>query len=415
MTEEKSNQHKWYGEAGIDTSYERSLINYSPKLKFPEKTGSFDLSPEVVIQILRSEDFMVSKTILGYKDLINKIEEYMNIIKRRNNRSHFQSYLDVLKERSIEEVFKKEEEVSGYQGIPDYEIYTILYLMKESLEDQVDFIDERYRVQFTGRSEDQEIVEDEIKSINEWIAIEYDLMEAYEEVSHADEKIEEISVRIEELERKRREIDNLHTSLADISYVHKNRIVAFTEILEDMEVLVLNKERVAGEGVRRLLDSLALTESLTDIKLHLIMSFKDYRVKHESLKQQYLMVDSQKEKYISEKQYFYQNIVVDVNDKTKNWLYDQEEGSSQSLDIFASILVNSVSDTKKDYEVILSELLNYYQTESAFYGEQILLILKKQEIRQFIEIIDDLEEAGVVTEEWIDKYLIDRGYEEIST
>lgn len=403
-----------YGNRGIDTQYEREKIKYRPHLIYPDRESKYPMSDEAIVQISRAIDFSIGEVIVNYNKLIEKITELLNTIEERNPDDDFAEYLSVLKKNELNKIIEAEKKHSDYYGAVDYEVYTILYFMRESIQKRVEFIDENYRTLITSRTEEDEILEDEMSSINEWIKTEYDLAEAYEKVMHEEED-HDIYAKIEALEEKRRELEQFHTSLSDIAYVHQNRYHFFETLIDIANTLVNHSNTLIGDSVDVFIENLLSLGSLKNLEVHLMLQFKEFRRKLDALKNQYLLIDDEKEQFASEKQNFYHKVMLEANNEIKNWLYDQVEGVSETFDLFASIIVDSLKETKKTYDETLADLLNFYQTEANFYERQLNLIQKKEEIRQFARIIEDLEDADSIDPEWIQKYLEDKGYASIGS
>lgn len=403
-----------YGNRGIDTQYEREKIKYRPHLIYPDRESKYPMSDEAIVQISRAIDFSIGEVIVNYNKLIEKITELLNTIEERNPDDDFAEYLSVLKKNELDKIIEAEKKHSDYYGAVDYEVYTILYFMRESIQKRVEFIDENYRTLITSRTEEDEILEDEMSSINEWIKTEYDLAEAYEKVMHEEEDYD-IYAKIEALEEKRRELEQFHTSLSDIAYVHQNRYHFFETLIDIANTLVNYSNTLIGDSVDVFIENLLSLGSLKNLEVHLMLQFKEFRRKLDALKNQYLLIDDEKEQFASEKQNFYHKVMLEANNEIKNWLYDQVEGVSETFDLFASIIVDSLKETKKTYDETLADLLNFYQTEANFYERQLNLIQKKEEIRQFARIIEDLEDADSIDPEWIQKYLEDKGYASIGS
>ncbi|RHW31977.1 hypothetical protein [Oceanobacillus profundus] len=404
------NHQRWYGNKGIDTPYERSLIYYRPNLVFPEKESSHPMTLDVIRQISRSQDFMMTSAILDYRALAERIQELLNMIFGRAESSSFSEYLELLNENKLTEVIEFENSHNGYDGTLDYELYTMLYLMKKSVEEQADFLDENYRTQYTDKTEDEQMIEAEGESINNWIRTEYDLSALYDEVSHGADYDPIIQAEIDALEKKRRDLDQLHTTIADSAYTHRNRYLNLDEIVDKADILINQPQQFIDGNVELLMNQLANANNLPDFRSHLILSFKEYKQKHNLMKNQYMMIDVQKEIYASERSYTYQQIMTKTNDNIKNWLYEQPEDTGKSFDLFANIMVESIKQTKEVYENTLADLMSFYRQEAVFYGRQITLIQKKEEIRHFIRIIEDLEDVVRPSEEWIKEYVQNKGY-----
>ncbi|CDQ41830.1 hypothetical protein [Virgibacillus salexigens] len=403
------NKHKtWYGDIGIDTNYERHLISYRPNMQYPDKESKFPLGSDTVNKIDRSQDFLITRAIIDYQQLIDRMNSLLEVIKNRQNKEQFNDYLILLEERELEKAFQVEDTYCGFDGTADLEIYSMLFYMKASLEKQVTFIDNHYRTQITSETETEKVIKAEKDSISTWILSEYKLLEAYENQMHGE--LDEIEKEIEELEKQRRNLDTFHTSLGDIAYVHRNRAIQFETIIEGAEEIIHNPQELIDGNVEMLIRQLADLKNVQALKSHLILSFKEMKSVHNSIKQQYMMIDDKKEAFTSQRNYFYQQIVNKANNDLKDWLYEQPEESGKSTDRIADILVNSIQKTRKDYNESVTDMINIYKNESVFYGRQLSAIQKKEEIRLFYRIVEDLEGTNDVSDNWIAEYARTNGY-----
>jgi len=395
-----------YGSYGIDTDYERALLNYRPLLEYTPESRKNEIDLRSVNLINRSYDFMVSRSILDYRNLLEKLDALLKEIASREKTKEFKEYLNALSTNDLEKTFKIEEENSKYDQTLNYELHTMLYFMRKSIDERIVFLEDNMRTQVSDKTDDEEAMQDEINSIAEWAKLEYDITAAYGNEYYDVDMPEHVQEQIESLEKKKREYEQLHKSLADTSYIHRNRYILFEEIIAHASTLIFNPQEIIEGNIFMLIDQLNTSHITDDIKTHLILSFKTYREKHNALKQKYMVVDDHKERIVSEKNYLYQQISTKTNDKMSSWLYEVPEDGGSSLDLLADILVDSIEKTKKDYETSLADMLSFYKTESSFYGDQIIFIQKKQEIRAYLQIIEDIRDVEYVDDEWIESYMI---------
>jgi len=413
-----------YGQHGIDTEYERKKVAYRPNIYFPDKERYARINPSIVIKIERAKDFTISQSITDYDQLIRRIENLMSYIKEKNTSETFKAYFkaaDAKESKAMEEI---ESQLSSYRGSPDAEIYTLLTRMKSSLEERVIFLDRYYRSQITDNTNLEDLPEIEAASIDEWamleskfIQIEDKINEVYNSSSHEEEINTEIERQIHLLEQELAAIEMakqtkeaFHTTLADTSYAHRNRYVMFSSIVDQMEELIKSPQNLIKGNLKDFIMQLSTLQDTAAAKSHLILSFRELKHQHAALKGQYMMIDDNKETFISKQQWMYQQMEVKTNQPLVNWLYNQSEDSIDAFHLFADILATSIQKTSEIYLNSNVELLRFYQQEAVFYEDQMSLIRKKEEIRRFLRIIEDLEEVGLITEDWAVEYLMTKGY-----
>ncbi|MCD7910974.1 hypothetical protein KC480_05470 [Bacillus velezensis] len=417
---------KVYGNKGIDTSYEREVITYRPVIKFEKEKLSALLHEETQQSIERSRTFMISRNLAEYDELILEVDQMLQDIAARNQTDLVSLLTSLLIDKKINEVITFEREQCGYKQTGDFELYTLLYNMKQSMQIRRDFLDERFRVQFTNETEISEVEEAEANSINEWEQLEAQVNHAYQDMTDHDEdddhfhpldddtlsyNIEHLNYdELQGLEEQKRKKELFHTSLADTSYIHRNRYFMFLEIIEKAKTIVYDANSLIDHNLKGFILSLSELGNLSAAKAHLILQFKSLKEKHEALKGRMMTIDDEKENFASEKQYMYQQLETKTVEPLKNWLYSQEDEVSGALDIFSGYMVNSMQNSRSSYESSIADILNFYQSEASFYDEQILYIKNKEEIRKFYRILEDLGDATNITDDWVEEYLKLNGY-----
>jgi hypothetical protein len=404
-----------FGGQGIDTPYEREKIDYDPKLEWPVKESTYRITDEVMLSLERTRDFQMTRAVMDYNLLISQIEELLKAIENRNQNDKFRTYKVILETKSPIEVTNFERENSGHLDTGDFEIYTILFRMKASLSKRVDFLSTHFLKQIAEEDDVELVAQKEQESIADWEKTEIELGAIYEDLAH-DEEIRSdsnhpLNKQLLILEHKKRELENLHVSLADTSYVHRNRFMMFFDVVQQAATLIHQPQELINQNLNFFMFQVNEMKNFAAIKTHLLLSFRQMKDKHHGLKGKYLLVDDNKEEFISEKQYMYQQIKNNANDPIRTWLYDQEEEISGALDLFASLIVDSVERTHQQYDDSLADSLKFYKKEAIFYDQQISLLEKKEQIRLFFRIIEDLEDEKELSEEWVTEYLESNGYQ----
>lgn len=400
-----------FGQKGIDTPYERELIDHNPQIEFPQKKSTYQISRDTFLTIERSKEFLISQAILDYQELVDRLDDLLVTIEIRTHTDTLEALKERLANKKFHDVMEMENEITSYDVTGDYEVYTILYRMRDSAYTRMEFLSGNYRTQFTEETDSDLATEAELNAIMEWEKAELDLNEAYEEVSHDTELANELEGKLKMLESRREAVSNLHTTLADTAYIHKNRYVMFDDIINQAEALINHPQMMISGNVRTLMDQLIVMQNLGAMQAHLILTYRVAKDQHNALKGKQLMVDDQKEQFASEKSFFYQQLKTNTVTPLRDWLYEQEEDLSDSLDLFAGIMVESIDKTSKQYDSTLADMLNFYQNETVFYDQQMTFLQKKEQIRLFLSILKDLEETEEVTDEWADEYLRVNGYD----
>lgn len=413
-----------YGSKGIDTPYERETITYKPDITYSKKDLREILRPETINSLERSRTFTISHNLSEYDELIQEIDQMLQDLEARNDAGLISRLKDLLSQKAYKEIMAFERENSGYQQTGDFELYSLLYHMKESAIVRRDFLDERFRTQFTNETEIEKIQEAEEASIREWEQMEALVTEGYKElaIQHDEEDFsiqdESLSTHpaelsyeyLEQLDRNKRSKELLHTSLADTSYVHRNRYFMFLEIVEKARVLVYHANSLIDMNLKDFVLSLNGMAGLSAPKSHLILNFRKVKEKHEGLKGRMMTIEDEKESFASEKQFLYQQLEIKTVEPIKNWMYQQEEEYSGALDMFSQYMVDSMIESRSTYEKTIADMLNFYKSEADFYDQQIYFLKNKEEIRKFYRILEDLEEVEEIHGEWVEEYLKANGY-----
>lgn len=415
-----------YGNRGIDTTYEREKITYRPEIKFSRTDLNQILRPETKQAIERSRTFTIGQILSEYDELIAELDQILSDLEARNSASLMGQLKEFLVTKEYKSVLKFERVNSGYDATGDFEMYSMLFNMKESLLVRREFIDDRFRTQFTSETEIEKIQEAEEAAIQEWEQLEAKVLESYKVLTEShDHDDEDFSIQdeslstnnaeltyeaLEQLEKQKRNKELLHTSLADTSYIHRNRYFMFMEIIEKAKIIVYTSNSLIDYNLKDFIMSLQDMGSYTAPKAHLILSFRKTKEKHEGLKGRMMTIEDQKESFASEKQYLFQQMETKTIEPLKSWMYEQEDGYSGSLDMFSQYMVDSMKESRKTYDTTIADMLNFYKSEADFYDQQIQFLKKKEEIRKFYSILEDLEGVEQIRGDWVEEYLKTNGY-----
>lgn len=415
-----------YGNKGIDTPYEREKVTYRPELNYTKQNLNEILRPEMKQSIERARTFTIGQNLSEYDELIAEIDQILKDLEARNSADLISKLKEMLSQKQFKEIIAFEREQSGYRQTGDFEMYSLLFNMKESMSVRRDFIDERFRTQFTSETEIEKIQEAEEAAIGEWEQLEAKVLESYNELtSHENHDDEDFSIQdeslstsmpelnyeiLEKLEKQKRNKELLHTSLADTSYIHRNRYFMFMEIIEKAKILVYQSNSLIDQNLKDFILSLQDMGGFSAPKSHLILNFRKIKEKHEGLKGRMMTIEDEKESFASEKQYLYQQLETKTIEPLKTWMYLQEDQYSGALDMFSQFMVNSMKDSRQTYEKTVADMLNFYKSETDFYDQQIYFLKNKEEIRKFYSILEDLEDVEQIHGEWVDEYLKVNGY-----
>ncbi|QHW35679.1 hypothetical protein GZH47_32800 (plasmid) [Paenibacillus rhizovicinus] len=414
-----------YGKTGIDTPYEREQVMYRPQVVMPDRERIAMVNPNTIIKIERAKDFTIAQSLIDYDALSKAIEAIMQTIEGRQATADFKAYKGDLAAGDSAKIIAWEDKYSDHHGAPDYEVYTILFHMKKSVDSRRSFIDTHYRNQITDERNVEDLLNAEHSSIAGWTQMELKFLEIEEKIQQLyqehgdDESVDEndIQRQVAALEEElasqdaaKRDKSEFHTTLADASYIHRNRYLMFMQVTEKAKQLIEQPQLVLGDGTHDMIMQISTLTDRSGAQSHLILAFRDLKTKHTQLKGQYQSINDQKEQFVSKQLWFYQQLKVKSGQGLQDWLYNQNENSTDTFQKLATLLVDSMKTTGDKYQSGNADILRFYQQESVFYDDQMGLIQKKEEIRRFLKIIEDLEDVSVVTEEWAQDYLKAQGY-----
>lgn len=420
----KSSYELLYGSRGIDTEYERDKVEYRPNIGYTKEVVIQNLQPEVKSIIERSRRFTVSQSLLDYDELIKEIDIILQDLEKRNDKKLIDKLVEHLKQKRIKEAALLEKEQCGYKQTGDLEIYSLLFNIKESISAQREFIDNRFKVQFTDETDLEKIEAAELKAIDDWELLEAQVLEGYSLLAEHDEddeqpimdenlfpNIQDLNYDVlAQIEQDKRKQEIFHTTLADTAYIHRNRYFMILNIIEKSKVLVYNSKSLIDKNLKGLILSLKDLGDLNIAKAHLILNFNDIQDQHLSIKGRMSTLDKEKEIFASEKHYLHQQLEVKTTEPLKNWLFEQEEQMSGSMDLFAHYMIDSIDNAKQTYDSNMADILNFYKSEADFYEQQTNFLRSKEEIRRFYRILEDLEGVQEIHSAWVEEYLKAEGY-----
>lgn len=398
-----------FGKKGIDTSYERDLFERRVRLVYPEKEAGVWLPSETMESIQRAREFSVTNVISGYEELLARIEELMaHIDSEMNGRAPFMALKALLVEKGyVKETIALENENSMIRDTARFELYTILYRLKKSITEQVDFQYTNYASQFIeGRSlEDLSLVEN--NSISYMAELENKQITSH--VGHAHDEEEEI----EDMEPIIRELNLLHITNGDIAYSHLNRQNDLRVLVDAIENNVYNYRELIGTNIESLIYSISGMENVEALKSNLLLSFQKLRQTHEKTKGQYGPISTNVEQSASEMALFEKKVKERATEDTVQWLYEQEEGVSESFDGLATLLVDGIKTSEKKYEEIHGSISQFYKSEAEFFAKQLQYTQDKQKYRLYFTLIEDIGVKASIDSKWVYEYLVSKGYEPV--
>ena len=402
-----------FGKKGIDTSYERDLFERRVKLTYPEKDGGAWLPSDLMENIQRAREFSVSNVIGGYELLRERISVIMKHIESEmKNNGDFGKYKTLLETTGYKaEAIDVENANSEIRGHSFFELYGILFRLKHSIENQIDFQYNHYASQFIeGRSlEDLALAEE--NSISVLAQMQSDLYtDATDVHSHGNE--DEI-IQVNEFEQKQVAIQRnslMHITNGDISYSHLNRQADLEVIVNAIENLVYYAKEMLDGNIELMIQKLHALDNKNAVKVQLLSQFSNIKARHIGSKSKYKTISSDVELYASEAAYAHKKIKEGSTDPLMSWLVDQSEQESRSFDQLAGILVEGVVNSERTYEKMNGSMTQLYKSESNYFANQVDFIQDKEKIRLYFRIIEDLEDRISIDGEWILEYLVTNGY-----
>jgi hypothetical protein len=411
-----------YGGKGIDTPYEREKVEYQPHLEYPGNERYYRLDPQIIRKIERSKEFSLAQTLMDYDQLIDEFQALLDELEKRNDKPLFHEMIQALNNKKYQDAMKDEDQLSGPRDTSDAELYVICYRIKASCVRRRNFLDQHYRSQLTNETDMQLVQEAEQQSINDWVEAENEFIRLTDELKAAhqeaydDEELEtsetvaylEQAVYDQEVTKKNKEV--FHTTIADTAYIHRNRTAIFFDLLNRIKMLVYTPQVVMPSDLKTFILKVASLNDTASAKAHLILAFRSFKEKQNAEKGQYMLLDDNKEDYISKLQWFHQQLESKAGTPLKNWLYNQTD-DSEAFNVFADFLVGSLQDNNQKYNNSLTDLVKFYQQEGIYYEKQLFYIQKKEQIRRFLRILEDLEGVSVITEDWATEYLTANGYD----
>lgn len=415
MPEEKMIQDSLFGGKGIDTKYERSLIYYRPLLSYLREYQPLMPEVEVNQDIERAERFPVYQIVYDYNELLDEIENMFILIRNKVAKEKIDEIEMHFKNKSYNKIFDFENSVENINQYNYLEYYTMGLFIKESIQFRLDEVIDKYVKQYTDEVDPEKIKEAEEVSIEEWKQLEQKSMsieEDYEKglisVSSSDEYAYDdvLAELVNDLETMKQDKYDLHTTLADLGYIHRNRYFMMLHIIDSLYSLVESIQSLVPNDIENLIYAFDKNKSkLNSIKAHLLIQYKNAKEQHSLAKGQYTNYVSKKETLANDKQYFYQQVVNNTKNDLMDFVYANINDESDSVQMMNEIIVGSMVESNDNYNNVLAEIFNFYKEEANFYQEMLLKIQAKEKIKVLYRIIEDIGEVSVLTKEWIANYV----------
>ena len=270
---------------------------------------------------------------------------------------------------------------------------------------QVKFQYDYYAPQFTeDRSLDSLIVE-EHNSISDMVIKQNDFLHAVRESEH-----DEDSEDWDSMNKEIRKLSLLHETNGDIAFSHINRQSYLDVTVTRCEDLVYRHKEMVEGNMEHMIHAVNSMSNKEMLKTQLLIKFSDLKRQHAASKGQYSSYSEAIESYGSEVAYLQKNIKTAATEQTMSWLYEQEPTESRSLDELNELLVDGIEISEKMYESSNGSMTQFYKSEANFFVGQLNFIQEKQKIRLFFSIIEDLEDSREITTEWVENYLVSKGY-----
>lgn len=403
-----------FGFLGIDSKYEKELIYYRPLLTYLKDKSL--LSPEISINqdIQRVEEFPVYQIIYDYQELLDELESMFKLIYQKEEYSLLKEIETYFADEEYEKIFEIENNRDEIGTSSYLEYFTTGLFIKNSISFRLDEVIDKYVSQYTDEREPDKIKAAEQTSVEEWKQLEQKSLTLEDDYENGRIEIEDndtyeyenvIADLSNDLESLKDDKFSLHTTLADLGYIHRNRYFLMLQIIDGLYSLVESPMSGVAYEVEDLIYSLhAGKEGIPSIQAHMLIQFKQAKEEHRISKAQYSNYLSNKESLANDKQYFYQQVNNETKTDIVDFLYSTMEKDSNALTVFNELLVKSLVSADEEYNGTLAEVLNFYQEEATFYQEILLKIQNKEKIKAYYRICGDIRVIENLTVEWVNQY-----------
>lgn len=405
-----------FGYLGLDSKYERDLVYYRPLLKYLKDETSLFPEIDAYQPIQRAELFPVYQVVYDYEELIEELDSMLTLIRTKENNLSLDTIDKYFKNKEYDEMFKYERtlyDVGNINYVPYY--ITGLFLM-DTLSFRLDEVIEKFVSQYTSETNDKEIEKAERKSISEWKQLEQKSLTLEEDYENELIKIEEdesyeynsvMGSLSEELDRLRSEKYDLHTTMADLGFIHRNRYFLLLQVIEGLYSLVESPMSSIKGNLSDLIYSIHNNRAaIPSMKAHLLISQKQAYDEYSVTEKQYTNYISQKESLANDKQFFYQQVINGTKSDIVSFLYASQEIESDSVNDFSEIMMTSLKSSEEEYDGILAETLNFYREEAEFYKDILIKIRKVEKMRAYGRICTELEDKDMLSVEWVTDYVL---------
>lgn len=357
------------GKTGIDTEYEESLLRSAPVFRRPIPIShAIDDGGSGIAEIDRAEDLSLTNTLLGYTEVIKIANEYQSFILKRILASPLQGVSDEMVEGWIESM--------GATLSADQWLYCLLDIMRI----RATRADEELRAQFLiGPNQAiDEIYQGEMKSLNNWKALlGIEVVDGH--------PIEEPEIDMNDLAS----YAGLHRQIADIGLVHINRVEDMLEILEIVEQECVSPEATLQDGASYLasfLYDVSATAALAQVKTVHQKRVNELILLMKGMKQ----VNLNRIKALQEHQDQSFRIRNSYESNILNPMMEVEEGVSNALDDFASILMESAEDASEASGQGLAALMQLFKVEREQLGRLFSKAIDLANTAAYAQLLADL-------------------------
>jgi hypothetical protein len=380
-----------FGEKGIDTEYELSIINYKPELNYEKGIYYNEIDRNKKNKIKRAKEFSIKNVVDRYEELIKKINSLMKTIEeKKEENKDFLEMKELLNNNKKNKATEYEEKNSTHYEDYYSEFYSMLYKIKKSIENRKNGL----------KKEHSFYIENEEKSIENWEEAEADytyldekLIENashthYDEEEHIESgekefyknKIEEVSKYVERYEK-------YHTNTADIGYVQLNRVMYMEGIVLEIEDKIKNGFDFFEESEEELFRFINTHNNKNQILSHMIINFEKIKSNVKRIKENHVLYESDKEEFFSKEQYQLYKVETKANQELVDWLYYQPESPNFIVKDFSNYLIDSVKETSEDFQNKNANMLKFYKQENIFFKEWYSGIKEKEKIRSYIKLL----------------------------
>jgi hypothetical protein len=397
----------WFGGKGIDTFYERELLTYVPEIKKPtiEMMNKIEMNTRNLMD--RSKEFSMQSVISEYEQLLKTCDNLMKKIeKHKKGEVNFESFMRTCKEGKEKERIEKEESFSKYKDDDQFELYGVLSKLTKAMEECKRKLQSGYEY----------AIKNEKKIIDNWVKAEIDFLffserekekmndHTHEDSAHGheedegeeeyyfDEEEEYNQAKIILAEEERDKLSSYSIKTADVSFVQKNRLKMYEKIIANIQKKLSDQRKIIPGDMEIIEQLLGSKHKKEDLIANMIFAFSKKKEEALDVKKQLMLLNPEKEDVFLKRQNQYYDMVNKNKRESVDWLYSQSAEEDEGFSLFADILADSIEEASDFFEETNAQLLGFYKNESILYDRLLFLIEKKEQIREFIRILEKLKE-----------------------